>query len=135
MVLAVTTCSGTGGGEGKQTLASSISGETGGLSESEPPPLRGPLLWESRPEVSGDTSCCSPAKQETHQLRIQYPQSPEKQSVNRATGVEHQMFVFFSQFLFWFVRGGGLGKKKLSFVLFLLSSLLLPRSTGKSGIR
>jgi len=40
------------------TFASSISGETGGLSEREPPPLRGPLLCESRPEVSGATSCC-----------------------------------------------------------------------------
>jgi hypothetical protein len=44
------------------TLVSSMSGEMGGLSESEPPPLRGPLLWEMRPEVSGDTSRC-PAKQ------------------------------------------------------------------------
>jgi hypothetical protein len=33
-----------------------ISGETGGLSESNPPQLRGPLLWESWPEVSGTTS-------------------------------------------------------------------------------
>jgi hypothetical protein len=41
-----------------RTFASSISGETGGLSEREPPPLRGPLLCESRPEVSGATSCC-----------------------------------------------------------------------------
>ena len=40
------------------TFTSSISGETGGLSEREPPPLRGPLLCESRPEVSGATSCC-----------------------------------------------------------------------------
>ncbi|BAT17971.1 Os12g0604300, partial [Oryza sativa Japonica Group] len=40
-----------------QNLLSSTSGETGGLSESEPPPLRGPLLCERRPEVSGDTSC------------------------------------------------------------------------------
>lgn len=46
----------------KKTLASSISeGETGGLSVKEPQlwvPLRGPLLWESLPEVRGDTSCC-----------------------------------------------------------------------------
>ena len=41
----------------KITLTSSISeGETGGLSVKEP--LRGPLLWESLPEVRGDTSCC-----------------------------------------------------------------------------
>jgi hypothetical protein len=39
------------------TLVSLLSGETGRLLESEPPPLRGPLLWEMRREVSGDASC------------------------------------------------------------------------------
>ena len=48
----------------ERTFASSISGETGGLSEREPPPLRGPLLCESRPEVSGATSCCRMATQQ-----------------------------------------------------------------------
>lgn len=45
-----------------QTLESSISeGETGGLSVREPP-FNGPLLWESRPDVRGETSCCTPHK-------------------------------------------------------------------------
>jgi hypothetical protein len=64
---------GTGGWEEEQTFVSSISGETGGLSKSEPLPLRSLLLWESRPKVSVDTSCCSQTKQQTHQLQIQYP--------------------------------------------------------------
>jgi hypothetical protein len=46
--------------------------ETGGLLEGKPLLLRGPLLWENRPEVSGDTSCCSQRKQQTHRLQIQY---------------------------------------------------------------
>jgi hypothetical protein len=55
----------------ERTFASSISGETGGLSEREPPPLRGPLLWESRPEVRGATSCCRIIA--TQQARFQTP--------------------------------------------------------------
>lgn len=43
--------------KGRRTLASSTSeGETGGLSVKDPP-LRGPLLCESLPDASGDTSC------------------------------------------------------------------------------
>lgn len=44
-------------GDKQWTFASSISGETGGLSVMEPPPVRGPLLCESLPDVSGATSC------------------------------------------------------------------------------
>jgi hypothetical protein len=41
----------------KITLRSSISeGETGGLSERDPP-FNGPLLCDNRPDVRGDTSC------------------------------------------------------------------------------
>ena len=38
-------------------MSSDSGGETGGLSVKEP--LRGPLLCESRPDVLGDTSCCT----------------------------------------------------------------------------
>lgn len=41
----------------KTLMSSDSGGETGGLSVKEP--LRGPLLCESRPDVLGDTSCCT----------------------------------------------------------------------------
>lgn len=57
----------------RKTLTSFWSeGETGGLSESELPlwpPLRGPLLWERRPEVRGDTSCCD-RKKKLQKMRV-----------------------------------------------------------------
>ena len=61
---------------------SSISGDTGGLSESDPPPLRGPLLWESRPEVSGDTSYVQVQPSEARKLsqpQIQHTSRRRKQ--------------------------------------------------------
>ena len=42
-------------------MSSMSEGETGGLSDRDPPlwpPFKGPLLWDKRPDVSGDTSCC-----------------------------------------------------------------------------
>jgi len=66
----------------RDTLVSSISGETGGLSESDPPPLRGPLLWESRPEVSGDTSYVQVQPSEARKLsqpQIQHTSRRRKQ--------------------------------------------------------
>jgi hypothetical protein len=89
---------------------SSISGETGGLSESDPPPLRGPLLWESRPEVSGDTSYVQVQTSEARKLVSLKFSTPvvvgnKNQSCNRSSRYEHQTFV--SSFCFRFVLGGG----------------------------
>ena len=41
------------------TSSNSSDGETGGLSVpvKEPTPFKGSLLWDSLPDVSGDTSC------------------------------------------------------------------------------
>ena len=63
-----------------RTLLSSTSGEKGGWSESEPPPFRGPLLWERRPEVSGKTSCCT-AKQDIQTISRWDSAAPSKQKV------------------------------------------------------
>jgi hypothetical protein len=98
------------GRRGGETLVSSISGETGGLSESEPPPLRGPLLWESRPEVSGDNSCCKPSERGNQSASNSVPLS-RKQACNRSRTASICLFFPVSLSL-WFLSWGELERRK-----------------------